>query len=251
MRSLSRHLSEAASALTSWSVGLVRIDDLAKCLFKSSEVTSPRGSTVYALKVSRVPTEILPGYTVLAEKRDPMTFVQAFSSDFKCRFDSMTGGLLTGLDWNNVFIAGGLVLGALLTPDIPLTASLPSEERSHLKQASDWISSDIDLYIYGLDVPKANAKISHIAQVYQNNLGSANAPFLIVRNSQTITLYSEWPKRRVQIVLKLVKSPREVLLNFDLDICAVGWDGKEVWMLPRFVRALESMYSFSPFQFVY
>ncbi|KAF9018765.1 hypothetical protein BDP27DRAFT_1355325 [Rhodocollybia butyracea] len=49
-----------------------------------------------------------------------------------------------------------------------------------------------------------------------------------------------WPKRRVQIVLKLVKSPREVLLNFDLDVCATGWDGTEVWMLPRFVRALET-----------
>ncbi|KAE9405412.1 hypothetical protein BT96DRAFT_972558 [Gymnopus androsaceus JB14] len=241
LRCLSKSHSEVASALKPWSVGLVRIEDLAKSLFSSSPVTSPKGSSVpHALKISRFPIDTLPGFTVLADKRSPMTFVQSSSLKFKGRFDAISGGLLAGLDWNNVFVAGGLVLGALLTPDIPSSATLPATERSHLNQPSEWISSDIDVYIYGLDVQEANTKIEHIAQVYKNNLGSADAPFLVVRNSQTITLYSEWPKRRVQIVLKLVKSPRDVLLNFDLDICAVGWDGKEVWMLPRFVRALET-----------
>ena len=64
-----------------------------------------------------------------------------------------------------------------------------------------------------------------------------------MRNSQTITLYSRYPLRRVQIVLKLVSSPREVLLNFDLDVVAAAFDGQQVWMLPRFVRALESKFS--------
>jgi hypothetical protein len=96
------------------------------------------------------------------------------------------------------------------------------------------------LYIYGLDVVSANAKIHHIAETYKKNLPKG-APFLIVRNSQTITLYSAWPHRRVQIVLKLVKDPLEVLLNFNLDICAIGYDGIRPWLLPRCIRALESM----------
>ncbi|KAF9069165.1 hypothetical protein BDP27DRAFT_1402854 [Rhodocollybia butyracea] len=195
------------------------------------------GNLIYALQVTRSPTDVLPGYTILADKRPPTTFIQPSSADFKRRFDFMTGGLLAGLDWNNVFVAGGLVLGALLTPDIPSTASVPALDRLYLNQYEEWISSDIDLYIYGLDVDAANKKIQHIAEVYKSNLGSADAPFLVVRNSQTITLYSMWPKRRVQIVLKLVKSPREVLLNFDLDVCAAGWDGTEVWMLPSFTTA--------------
>jgi hypothetical protein len=63
---------------------------------------------------------------------------------------------------------------------------------------------------------------------------------LAVRNSKTITFYADYPMRRIQIVLKLAKTPRDVLLNFDLDICAMGWDGSNVWMLPRAARAIES-----------
>ncbi|KAJ3730207.1 hypothetical protein C8R42DRAFT_714913 [Lentinula raphanica] len=241
LRTLSKPHADSPPALKPWQVGLVRIDDLRKTLHSCTPVMSPTVSEyAHALKITRFPVDAIPGFTVLADRRPSTIFVQPSVSDFKGRFDCMSGGLLAGLDWDNIFIAGGLVLGALLTPDIPPTASLPDSERSYLNQPTEWLSSDIDLYIYGLDVEAANEKIKHIVEVYQSNLGSVDAPFLIVRNSQTITLYSEWPKRRVQIVLKLVKSPREVLLNFDLDICAVGWDGKQVWMLPRFVRALET-----------
>ncbi|KAJ3780950.1 hypothetical protein GGU10DRAFT_368192 [Lentinula aff. detonsa] len=241
LRALSKPHADCVPALKSSSVGLVRISDLSRTLHSCALVISPNDpSYAHALKISRLPIHALPGYTILADKRSPTIFVQPTASDFKGRFDCMSGGLLAGLDWSNIFVAGGLVLGALLTPDIPPTASVPTSERLYLNQPLEWISSDIDLYIYGLDVEAANEKIKHIAEVYQSNLGSVDAPFLVVRNSQTITLYSEWPKRRVQIVLKLVKSPRDVLLNFDLDSCALGWDGKEVWMLPRFVRALET-----------
>ncbi|KIK64907.1 hypothetical protein GYMLUDRAFT_70870 [Collybiopsis luxurians FD-317 M1] len=233
LRSLSKTHSACPSILKPWSVGLVRIKDLQKTFHSCSLVTSPDPHFTHAIKLSRFPLDTIPGFTILADKRRPTLFVQPSASEFKSRFDCMTGGLLAGLDWNNVFVAGGLILGALLTPDIPPNASLLPSERTSLHQPSEWLSSDIDLYIYGLDAEAANEKIKHIADVYRGNLGSADAPFLIVRNSQTITLYSEWPKRRVQVVLKLVKSPREVLLNFDLDICAIGWDGKEVWMLPR------------------
>ncbi|KAJ3837544.1 hypothetical protein F5878DRAFT_622155 [Lentinula raphanica] len=241
LRTLSKPHADSPAALKPWQVGLVQIADLPKVLHSCTSIMSPTVSKYpHALKITRFPIDAIPGFTVLADRRPSTIFVQPSVSDFKGRFDCMSGGLLAGLDWNNIFIAGGLVLGALLTPDIPPTATLPETERSYLNQPSEWISSDIDLYIYGLDVEAANEKIKHIVEVYRSNLGSVDAPFLIVRNSQTITLYSEWPKRRVQIVLKLVKSPREVLLNFDLDICAVGWDGKQVFMLPRFVRALET-----------
>lgn len=50
---------------------------------------------------------------------------------------------------------------------------------------------------------------------------------------------SSYPLKRVQIVLKLVKSTKEVLLNFDLDVCSMGWDGQELWLLPRAARALQ------------
>lgn len=52
---------------------------------------------------------------------------------------------------------------------------------------------------------------------------------------------SKYPARRIQIVLKLVSNPKEVLLNFDLDPCSLGFDGEELWLLPRAARALQSM----------
>nr|GAT47528.1 predicted protein [Mycena chlorophos] len=101
---------------------------------------------------------------------------------------------------SNVFVAGRLILATLLVED-----------------RNKWVSSDIDLYIDGT---AATAKIQHIFGVYKRNLPKGAPKPLVVRNSQTITFYSQYPTRRLQIVFKLVKSPKDVLLNFDLDICA-------------------------------
>ena len=135
------------------------------------------------------------------------------------------------MDWSNVFIAGGIALASLLCVEA---------EKSNLSYASDFINSDIDVYVYGLQPLEANRKVKHICDMYVRNLPLGSATPMIVRNAKTITILSQWPLKRLQIVLKLVTSPRDVLLNFDLDPCAIGWDGKEVWMLPRAARAIES-----------
>lgn len=57
---------------------------------------------------------------------------------------------------------------------------------------------------------------------------------------------SDFPTRRLQVVLKLVKNPLEILLNFDLDQCGLGYDGEELYMLPRAARAIESTYKHPP-----
>ncbi|KAJ6532756.1 hypothetical protein DFH09DRAFT_133862 [Mycena vulgaris] len=100
-------------------------------------------------------------------------------------------------------------------------------------------SSDIDIYVYGLTPGEANEKIKHLFDTFRANL-PAGAPTLVVRNCTTITFYARYPLRRIQIVLKLAESPKSVLLNFDLDVCAMGWDGTTLWMLPRAARALET-----------
>ena len=172
----------------------------------------------------------LSGYTILDEMRPDTVRAQPTVDGFRRVFQSLTDGLLNGMDWSNVFVAGGMVLSALTCID-PVT------------QASLYTSSDVDIYIYGLGPVEANAKISHIFDVWKSNLPEhAKDKILVVRNSRTITFLSEYPIKRVQVVLKLVESPKDVLLNFDLDICAMGWDGKEVWLLPRATRALESEY---------
>ncbi|KDQ15211.1 hypothetical protein BOTBODRAFT_174059 [Botryobasidium botryosum FD-172 SS1] len=234
LRSLSKKGSVTAS---NWTYGLVTIAQFnVNVVFpatKSAGLSTSDGQ-VTAFEVPRPSLDTLPGYHFLHEKRAAAIYVQPSLSAFQERWNAMTGNILSGLDWSNVFIAGGLVLGVFLSPTIPAGTADAGGSKP-----DDYISSDIDLYIYGLGPIDANAKIAHIADTYKANLPK-DAPFLVVRNSQTVTLYSEYPKRRVQIVLKLVGTPREVLLNFDLDICAIGYDGKDVWMLPRCARALET-----------
>lgn len=237
LRLLSRK-ANVGTPTKSWTFGLTSIKDLPTVIPGALPITGPKKTSApCALKIPRVLSSSPPGFSILDTKRASAVFLQPSIDAFKSRWDAMTESLLSGLNWDNVFVAGGLVLGALLTPEVP--SSHPDYKL--VNKPDEWKSSDIDLYIYGLSPEDANAKIKHIADTYKANLPKG-APFLVVRNSQTITLYSEWPRRRVQIVLKLIGSPREVLLNFDLDICATGYDGKEAWLLPRCVRALESMY---------
>jgi hypothetical protein len=205
-----------------WRHGLVTLGD-GDSVFPNS-TRNPSGRTITR------PASPLPGYEVLADARESHITIQPSAKAFKRTFKHISDGLLKDLDWSNVFVAGGIVLGTLLSVDT-------ADGQPH--RDPRWASSDIDVYIYGLPPKEANKKVKHVFDTFCANL-PPEAPKLVVRNSTTITFYSQYPLRRIQIVLKLVESPKTVLLNFDLDICAMGWDGRTLWILPRTARALES-----------
>ncbi|KAF8320357.1 hypothetical protein DL93DRAFT_2224720 [Clavulina sp. PMI_390] len=205
-----------------WKIGLVDYAAHADSVFHPS----PK-STTAARVIQR---ETLSGYTILDDLRPPEIRIQPSFASFQAMFKKITDSLLNGLDWSNVFVAGGIVLSTLLC----------TTERD----LQNSIQSDIDMYIYGLDPIAANKKVQHIFEVWKSNLPeSSRDKTLVVRNSRTITFFSEYPIKRIQIVLKLVKNPKAVLLNFDLDICAMGYDGTSLVMLPRAARALETGYN--------
>ncbi|KAJ7200897.1 hypothetical protein GGX14DRAFT_571908 [Mycena pura] len=221
-----KQLVRTTDYYSDWRFGLVNLED-AEAMFPDSTVdTGARVITRPAM---------FPGFHVLGALRHLHLCIQPSATLFKLQFDKMTGGLPKDLNWRNVIVAGGIVLGALHAVH---RLSPVTEEQ--------WVTSDIDIYVYGLDSKTATEKIDHIFNVYRSNI-PGSAQVLVVRNSKTITFYSQYPTRRLQIVLKLVKSPKDVLLNFDLDICAMGWDGSELWMLPRAARALESKSGFNVF----
>jgi hypothetical protein len=88
---------------------------------------------------------------------------------------------------------------------------------------------------------------------------------LVLRTRRTISFVTGFPYRHVQLVLRLYRSPAEVLLyvwpsrcagperawtnparagsGFDLDVVAVGFDGRRVYCLPRARRALVNRYN--------
>ncbi|KAG8527414.1 uncharacterized protein KY384_007566 [Bacidia gigantensis] len=157
--------------------------------------------------------------------------IHATLGSFTKTFERVTENVLRGLDWSNVFVAGGMVLATLLHTD-------PKDDKK-----DEIIKPDVDLYIYDLTPAEANAKVEHIYDVWSRNLPSTYSERLVVKNAKTINFLTTFPGRRLQIVLKLLPSPTDILLNFDLDACAIGFDGSRILMLPRFVRALETGYS--------
>ncbi|KAJ7148273.1 hypothetical protein C8R46DRAFT_1044821 [Mycena filopes] len=206
-----------------WQVGMVTLDNAFE-VFPNSHLNRDHSARL----IHRF--ETLPGYQIMCHEREDHVCIQPSTDAFQRSFELISAGLLNTLDWNNVIVAGGIVLGALVNTDC--------NDESHLHPSSGWEMSDVDVYIHGLSPSEANRKVQHIFDTFRGNL-PPHMRTLAIRNAKTITLYADYPLRRIQIVLKLAKNPRDILLNFDLDICAMGWDGSNVWMLPRAARALE------------
>ncbi|MCJ1435595.1 hypothetical protein MMC27_004969 [Xylographa pallens] len=179
------------------------------------------------------------GFECLDEKRERTIKICANSQSYCERFHRLTGDILKGLNWNNVFLAGGMALTALMHTD-------ESKDTSpHIQDI------DLDIFLYGLDADQANQKVEEIYNVWKNNLPASNQNILIVKNFKTINLIPDYPNRRIQVVLKLFKSPTQVFLGFDLDACAIGFDGTRALMLPRCARAIETGYNVFTMDFVW
>ncbi|KAJ7153736.1 hypothetical protein C8R46DRAFT_1042117 [Mycena filopes] len=206
-----------------WQHGMVSLDD-ADTAFPTSVLNS---SNRTVLRID------CPGFKIMDQARSRQLRIQPSTESFKNTFEAVSHGLLNNLDWNNLFVAGGIVVATLISVD---------RFGNSQNLANQWKLSDIDIYIHGLSPHDANRKVEHIFSVFRSNI-PIHMHTLVVRNSKTITFYAAYPLRRIQIILKLIANPRDVLLNFDLDICAMGWDGSNVWMLPRAARALETGYN--------
>jgi hypothetical protein len=144
-------------------------------------------------------------------------------NEFTARWNTFTNGILNGLDWKNVFCAGGAVLANLIADN------------------AGYNSSDIDLFLYGLDTDEAaNAKLREIHALIVRNTGARGD---VIRTARAVTILNTHPFRHVQVVLRCYKSPAEVLLGFDIDSCTVGYDGNNVYCMERFKRALTKRYN--------
>ncbi|MCJ1477750.1 hypothetical protein MMC13_006423 [Lambiella insularis] len=184
------------------------------------------------------------GFEFLDARRKPLMKIVATDAEFGATFDRLTGGVLRGLDWNNVIVAGGMALQTMLSTD-----SVRDHER-------DVLSSDINMYIYGLSPQEANKKVEHIYDVWSNNLPKHRPKArvieqrsrhpnhkLVVKNGRTISFLAGYPDRRIEILLRMYSSSIQVFQDFDLDICTIGYNGKQVIMMPRFARAIETGYN--------
>ncbi|KAJ6261378.1 hypothetical protein Dda_4048 [Drechslerella dactyloides] len=210
---------------TDW--GLLNLDD-ADIVFKhcSKVVKDADGKEVHRAITRKIAPK--SGLQYLDQKRPRTLKIQPSTEAYRRTFNRLMHGALDGLDWNNVFVAGGMALSALLCVDEGMDA--------------EYKDNDIDMYIYGLTPAQANEKVKHIANVWKKNL-KPDEEYTMVKNAKTITLIGTYPTRRIQIIMKSIKTPASVLLNFDLDQVAIGYTGESVLFLPRCARALETGYS--------
>lgn len=165
---------------------------------------------------------------LLTAQRDAMAVTMGESSicsrsEFESRFQAFTNGVFAGLNWNNVFCAGGSVLACTM------------------RETSGFQGSDIDLFLYGLNSDaEASAKLREIAEVVQRNSNSRGD---MIRTHRAVTFIGEYPFRHIQIILKVYRSPAEVLLGFDVDSCCFGYNGGSVFCPLRAQRALNKRYN--------
>ncbi|MCJ1280695.1 hypothetical protein MMC26_000012 [Xylographa opegraphella] len=213
-------------------VHLVSIEDLGKIC---GHIPSDQATTM-TIRRMEPPTG---GFECLDEKRERTIEICASSQSYCERFHRLTDGILKGLNWNHVFLAGGMALTALIH------TNESKDKNPHIQD------SDLDIFLYGLDADQANQKVEEIYNVWKNNLPASNQNILVVKNFKTINLIPDYPNRRIQIVLKLFTSPTQVFLGFDLDACAIGFDGARALMLPRCARAIETGYNVFTMDFVW
>lgn len=144
-------------------------------------------------------------------------------SEFRSNWDQFTNGILNGLNWSHVFCAGGAVLATLV------------------KNNEYYQKSDIDLFIHSVHSDEeANQVFKHICKVVSAN---TSTKCTVIRTFRAITILNHYPNRLVQIICRQYRSPGQVLLGFDLDSCAVGYNGKDVYAMDRFRRAITKRYN--------
>ena len=179
----------------------------------------------------------------------PCSVGPSSAADFKEFFFSRewSCGAFDGLDMGNMIIAGGSVLAILLTKP-PENPNSRWRDESRPRFPSGFEQSDFDFFLYGLTEAEAEAKIvalyKHLRQ---------GRDVTVVRSKLAVTFLcggfdgarrcggrDRTPGEQiiVQVVLRIYKSPAEVLVGFDVDACCFAFDGDTVWATPRSRRAL-------------
>ncbi|CZT02079.1 related to ankyrin [Rhynchosporium agropyri] len=152
--------------------------------------------------------------------------------DFQKNFNLFSESSLADLDWKNVVVAGSAVTTALL----PVPKKWAGSKRSLREYYHEHLAptSDVDLFIYGLN---EEAGLEKIRQIEKNIKDSILHETTTIRTKNAITIASQYPTRHVQIVLRLYDSISQVISGFDVDCACLAYTGSQVYASPRAIGA--------------
>ncbi|KAE8256120.1 hypothetical protein A4X13_0g2803 [Tilletia indica] len=184
------------------------------------------GSTYY--QYERCSRTDLLGAKMFDHLRATHGIIQSLDG-FQSNFNEFGGTILKNLDWRNVGVAGGSMLACLTEHNIG----------NLLK------NSDIDLFIWGLDTVEAQKKVEHIKHTIAANTRSFSAAYLVERSAGAVTFIPQNGNRgrKVQVILRQFSNPASILASFDLDPVCIYFDGNEVWLSLRAIRAFYTGYT--------
>ncbi|KAE8231094.1 hypothetical protein CF326_g3892 [Tilletia indica] len=151
-------------------------------------------------------------------------------TQFVTNFTVATRGALLGYCFANVVVAGGIVLACL--------TGTPEEISPR---------SDVDLFIYSLSPEEATRKVYDLEATLRGNVPNFGSHYVVHRTVSTISFIPvdvHSGLRKIQVVLRLHKNPAEIISSFDLDQTAMYYNGEDVKLETRAVRALFTGYSY-------
>jgi hypothetical protein len=148
-------------------------------------------------------------------------FLTKFDFDI-LKFNQVTYNLFeSDFCWNNCIISGGILSKIIFKMDIndPL-----------------FISSDIDLYLYGSKDDKIN-KLDYIIKYFSEKYKSR---MVLVNRYNLIELFFKGVKRKIQIICTNYYTPLEIVLSFDFSYVRLCFDGKNCWVTDDFIHTYET-----------
>eukprot|EP00026_Physarum_polycephalum_P000952 Phypoly_transcript_00953.p1 GENE.Phypoly_transcript_00953~~Phypoly_transcript_00953.p1 ORF type:complete len:654 (+),score=95.87 Phypoly_transcript_00953:94-2055(+) len=144
---------------------------------------------------------------------------------FRTNFSIFTERQLEGwTEWDNMVVIGGSVVASLL----PVPEEYKDKKNLYFHEIA-YPVSDIDIYIYGLDIEEFAKKVDRL----YHHFTKVNGEVLVVRSTFTVTFCSTWPKRHIQIVMGKWNNIAEILFEPDIDCTCVAYDGRSVWATQR------------------
>ena len=220
-----RHIRSASPAHSKDGCYLLSLEDLTEILTLGDQPNNVGSAMTMQRK-----DPPLGSFELFDERRKRSVDINADTKVYSDTFHEATWDILKGLDWNNVMVAGDLALATLLH----------AGDGADEDQLEDF---GIVLYLHGLDAVGANKKVEEIYDLWKQHAPVTCTEFSIVKNNKSISFLSNYAYPRIMVILKLFSSPTDILSSFELDQCAIGFDGHRVLMLPRCARAIETGYS--------
>jgi len=143
------------------------------------------------------------------------------SDEFNMEFSKKTFDLLTYINWNNIVVAGGALVNII------------TKNKDKL--------SDVDLFVYGLDLESAKNKIDHVINSIKMKAHDMKYETRIYMNSNVINIYVFDTKKllQIQVILRLYNTLSHVLAGFDVDCCCVAYNSKDLLVTQRGLYALK------------